>query len=334
VRPPVVTRRRLVQGGLAIAGTCVLAGCGLLPSDVPQPARVRRIGTLVAGATGTPIADPFRRTLRELGYDSSVIEARFAEPRDERFPMLAAELVSIPVDVIVTTTTRTAQAARGVTSTAPIVFIAVGDPVGQGFVASLAHPGGNMTGLTSISPRLNGKRLELLREAFPDISRVAVVFDVHDADSASELKSLRASAPALGLHLQPIATVIDEDYDGVAETMKSGRADALLALGGFAVSNYVASRLLAVAHSARVPAMFSAPKLAEMGGLMAYGPSFDDQARRAAIYVDRILRGAKPADLPVEQPSRFDFAINLNAARTLGRTLPQSILAQATQVIQ
>ena len=323
MRPPVVTRRRLIRGGLALAGTCVLAGCGLLPSDVPQPPRVRRIGTLVAGTFGTPIADPFRRTLRELGYDSSAIESRFAEPRDERFPALAAELVGLPVDVLVATSTRSAQAARGVTSTVPIVFIAVGDPVGQGFVASLAHPGGNMTGLTSVSPQLNGKRLELLREAFPDISRVAVVFDVHDADSASELTSLRASAPALGLHLQPIAVIADEDYDRVAETMVSGRADAMLALGGAAMSNYTASRLIALSQRIRLPTMFTSRKMVEMGGLMAYGPDFNDQARRAAIYVDRILRGAKPADLPVERPSRFDFAINLNAARTLGRTLPQ-----------
>jgi putative ABC transport system substrate-binding protein len=330
----VVSRRDFVGAGLALASTGVLTGCGLLPSNAARPTRAIRIGTLVAGASGTSIVDPFRRTLRELGYDSSVYEPRFAEPRDERFPALAAELVAIPVDVLVATTTRTAQAARGVTSTIPIVFMAVGDPVGQGFVASLAHPGGNMTGLTSISPQLNGKRLELMKEAFPSISRVAVVFDVHDADSATELKALRAAATPLGLHLLPVAIVVDEDYDGVAETIVSDRLDAVLALGGFAMSNYTTSRLLALSQRSRLPTMFASRKLAELGGLMAYGPNADELAHRTATYVDRILKGASPSELPVEQPSRFDFAINLKTAQALGLALPQSILAQATEVVQ
>jgi len=323
-----------------LAGTGMFVGTGLLtdykpsPSEPARPARVVRIGTLVAGAFGTPLAEPFRRTLRELGYDSSVIESRFSEPRDDRFPMLAAELVGLPVDVLVATTTRAAQAARGVTTTIPIVFIAVGDPVGQGFVASLAHPGGNMTGLTSISLQLNGKRLELMKEAFPGIARVAVLFDVHDVDSATELRLLRDAATALGLRLQPIAIVADEDYDDVHESVASGRADAMLVLGGFAMSNYAASRLLAMAQRTRLPTMYSSPKLVEWGGLMAYGPSFNDLARRAAIYVDQILRGANPAELPVQRPSRFDFSINLNAAKALGLTLPQPIVAQATGVYQ
>jgi putative ABC transport system substrate-binding protein len=292
---------------------------------------------LIAGAPGTggPY-EPFRLRLTQLGYDRGklAVELRNAEPREERFPAQAAELIGLPVDLLIATTTRTAQAARGVTATLPIVFMAVGDPVGQGFVASLARPGGNMTGLTSISPQLNAKRLDLLKEAFPTTSRIAVVFDVHDADAPTELNALRAAAVTLGLHLQPFAVVADDDYESLEESIASSRADAMVALGGFSMSNYAASRLLALSQRSRLPTIFASRRMAEVGGLMAYGPDFKDLAERTAIYVDKILRGAKPVDLPVEQPSRFDFAINLTTARSLGLALPQSILAQASELVQ
>lgn len=312
-----------------------------LAADAQQAGKVHRIGYL---STSSPSADSFRiegfrQALRDLGYvegNNIAVEYRFAEGRHDRLPDLAAELVRLNVDVMVTGGTPGTRAARQVTRTIPLVMTLVGDPVANGLVASLAKPGGNITGLTQISPQLSGKRLELLKEAFPEISRAAVFVDAELAAQriTQPLQETQVAAAALGITLQLLEVGgANLDLDGAFGRATSGRADALIILPGPVLERHK-KRVVDLAGMSRLPAIYATREFVEVGGLMSYGPDFVDLFRRAATYVDKILKGRKPADLPVEQPTRFELIINLRAAKSLGLTIPQSLFARADEVIE
>jgi putative ABC transport system substrate-binding protein len=306
-------------------------------AEAQQPAKVPRIGFLT---TPSPTAaayylEAFREGLRELGYvegKTIAIEYRFAEGRPERLPALAAELVRLKVDVIVTGGPPAPEDAKQATSTIPIVFAVAGDPVGEGLVASLARPGGNVTGLASIAAEVVGKQLELLKEVVPKISRVAVL--LNPSHSAHPLMSRQAegAARALGMQLH-ILQAGPAEIDAAFAAMRSQGVGGVLVLRG---SLFLAQRrqIAALAAKNGLPAVYGTREEAEAGGLMAYGASLPLLYRRAATYVDKILKGAKPADLPVEQPTKFELIINLKTARALGLTIPQSLLGRADAVIQ
>jgi putative ABC transport system substrate-binding protein len=284
--------------------------------------------------------EAFLQGLRDLGYNEGpnlVIEYRDAEGKPERLPALAAGLVALNVDVIVAGAgTLSALAAKQATTTIPIVFPVVGDPVADGLVTSLARPGGNLTGLSAVSTELIGKLLELLKQAVPGVSRVALLLK---PDAAPErtmqgyLKESDAAARALGVQLQVVEAQGPEDFDRAFSDMSEARADALVVLGT-PVFQVARQRLVDLAAKSRLPTVFSYRAFVDAGGLMSYGPSFPDMFRRAATYVDKILNGAKPADLPVEQPTKFELVINLKTAKALGLTVPQSLLARADEVIE
>ena len=309
-----------------------------------QPAgKVPKIGLLSTTPLEHPQAraglDQFRQALGELGYvegQSIVIEHRSAEGRVERFPALAAELVRLKVDVIVVFSTPSARAARQATTTIPIVAAAMQDPVRDGLVANLARPGGNVTGLTFLGLELVPKRLALLKEAVPGISRVAVLWHpggLAERTGQEMVKEAEAAARGLGLQLQLVRAEAPKDLDGAFAAMTRWRADALIPLPSpmlFAERKPIVD--LAARH--RLPAMYIAREFVDLGGLMAYGASQLDLIRRGATYVDKILKGAKPADLPVEQPTKFELVINLKTAKALGLTIPQSLLQRADQVIE
>jgi len=292
-----------------------------------------------------PAADPhvheaFRQGLRDLGYVEGrnvVIEYRDAEGKLERLPALAAELVALKVDVIVTGGgTPTALAAKQATRTVPIVFIAVGDPVTSGLVTSLARPGGNVTGLTSLAPELVGKWLELLTQAVPGVSRVAFLWQpgvIGERTEKDMLKAADVAARALGVRLQFVEARGPADIDRAFSDMTRTRAGALTVLP-YAMFNSERRRLVDLAAKNRLPTVYSFREYVDAGGLMAYGPNLADLIRRAATYVDKILKGAKPADLPVEQPTKFELVINLKTAKALGLTIPPSLLGRADEVIQ
>jgi len=309
-----------------------------LPSEAQQPVRVPRVGILLLDVMQIPAHayEAFRQGLGDLGYiegQNIVIERRHAEGRNERLPELAAELVQIKVDVIVTQGTAASLAAKQATTTIPVVFIAVGDPVGSGVVASLARPGGNITGLTNIPWELDGKRLELLKDAMPKVRRVAVLWDPDFSPHVEWLKALKISAQALRLELQPVGFRGPADFAGAFAAMRRGGAGALLIMGHpFTIAH--AARLAELAARNRLPAISPFREFAQADGFMAYGASLSGMYRRAATHVDKILKGAKPADLPVEQAMRFELVINLKTAKALGLTIPQSVLIRADQVIQ
>jgi ABC-type uncharacterized transport system substrate-binding protein len=327
-----VTTRRAFLGTLADG---LLAAP--LVARAQQPEKVYRIGYLFYGSPGrSPELDAFRQGLRELGCiegQNTTIEYRFANGDVGRLPGLAAELVRLNPDVIVTPGTPAALAAKQATGTIPIVFAGVADAVGAGLIASLARPGGNITGLTGISAELGGKRLELLKEIAPKASRVAVLYNPADRSNVLVLKGLQASAPALGLTLLPLEVRKAADIEGAFAAMSRKRAQALFGATGVLTTEH-RKAIVDLAARSRIPAMWGDREFVEAGGLMSYAVSFYDQIRRAATYVDKILKGAKPADLPVEQPTKFDLVINLKAARALGLTIPQSLLLRANEVIQ
>jgi putative ABC transport system substrate-binding protein len=331
------TRREFLRGGLALAGLGLLSGCGIPPGQAQRSARVPRIGYLSVGPSGaSPLVDAFRQGLREHGYvegQSIAVEYRFGEERTERLSEFAAELVRLPVDVIVARGAPAQLAAKQATSTIPIVFPVSGNPVELGLVDSLARPGGNLTGLTNISQRLSSKRLELLKEAVPRVARVAVLW--HQDDGGAELASgeLSNAAQQLQLQLQSVEMRGPVDLEGAFEAAARERADAALTLGGTQIAVHQ-PRIAHLAAERRLPVMHYNREAVEAGGLIAYGPNLADLFRRAATYVDKILKGARPADLPVEGPTRFDFAINLKAAEAIGLTIPPSVLQQATEIIQ
>jgi putative ABC transport system substrate-binding protein len=308
-----------------------------LAAEAQQPGKVPRIGFLFFGSPGpSPELDAFRRGLRELLYiegQNITIEYRFASGRVGRLPELAAELVRLKLDVIVTPGTPASVAAKQATSTIPIVFAGVADAVGAGLVANFARPGGNITGLTSISAELGGKRLELLKEVAPKASRVAVLYNPADRSNVLVLKELQESAPALGLTLRPLEVRGPGEFEGVFVAMSRKRAHALFGAAGVLTTEH-RKALVDLAAKRRIPAIWGERQFVEAGGLMSYAVNFYDQVRLAATYVDKILKGAKPGDLPVEQPTRFELVINLKAAKALGLTIPQSVLVRADEIIQ
>ena len=273
--------------------------------------------------------------LRDLGYvegKNIAIEYRYTEGELDRLPDLAAELVRLNVDVIVTSAISSVQAAKKATATIPIVFASVGEAVDSGLVSSLARPGGNATGLTFLAPELDGKRLELLKEAFPKVTRVAFLLRV-PAVRGDPLKEAEAVAKTLGLRLQSVGVKGPDDFESAFKAAKSGGAEALLVISN-PLSNTHRARIVDLAAKNRLPGIYPSPDFVEAGGLMSYAPDFLYNWRRAATYVDKILKGTKPADLPVEQPKKFEFVINLKAAKQIGVTIPPNVLARADRVIK
>jgi putative ABC transport system substrate-binding protein len=318
--------------------TWLLGSLGLVAAPLAgqaQPAKVPRLGLLWPDSLPSPRVDEFRRGLRDLGYvegKTIVIEYRYAEGKRDRLPELASELVRLQVDVIVALSTLAALPAKRPTAAIPIVMTS-GDPVGTGLVASLARPGGNVTGLTAFSPDLVGKRLELLKQAVPPLVRVAVLWDSEGPSKRLEFKEAQATAPALGLQLQSLEVRAPQpDLEGAFGAASRGRAQGLLVLNNPLALTYRA-QIAGMALSHRLPSMFDGRDYAEAGALMAYGANVGDLFRRAATYVDKILKGAKPADLPVEQPTRLELIINLKTAKALGFTIPETVLARADEVI-
>jgi putative ABC transport system substrate-binding protein len=312
-----------------------------LAAEAQQAAKVPRIGYLALNLAASPhLHEAFRQGLRDLGYVEGrnvVIEYRDAEGKFERLPALAAELVALKVDVIVAAAgTPLALAAKQATRTLPIVFIAVADPVTSGLVTSLARPGGNVTGLTNVAPDLVGKGLELIKQAVPGVSRVAVLWQpgaVPERTAKNMLKEAEVAARALGVRLQVVEARGPDDFDRAFSEITRARASALTVFGS---SMFFSERrrLVDLAAKNRLPAVYQWREGVDAGGLMAYGPNIPDLFRRAAGYVDKILKGAKPADLPIEQPTKFELVINLKTAKALGLTIPQSLLQRADQVIE
>ncbi len=308
-----------------------------LAARAQQPARVPRIGFLHYGSPGpSPEVDAFRQGLRDLGYSEGqniTIEYRFAGGRVGQLAELAAELVGLKPDVIVTPTTPASVAAKQATSTIPIVIAGVADAVGAGLVANFARPGGNITGLTSISAELGGKRLELLRGVAPNCSRVAVLHNPADRSNVLVVKQLQEAAPALGLTLQTLEVREPGEFEGAFAAMTRERADALFGAAGVLTYEH-RNAVVDLAAKSRIPAMWGHRQFVDAGGLMSYAVNFYDQCRQAATYVDQILKGAKPGDLPVQQPTKFEFIINLKTAKTLGLEFPPTLLALADEVIE
>jgi putative tryptophan/tyrosine transport system substrate-binding protein len=303
-----------------------------------QPNKLPRIGYLSASspraiATRT---EAFRQGLRDLGYvegKNILIEYRFGDGKLDRVPALAAELVGLKVDVIVTGGPTVTRAAKETTVTIPIVMAFDSDPVGNGFVASLARPGGNVTGLSTLAPELSGKQLELLKEIVPKLSHVAVLRTSTQPGTAQALRETELAAGAFGVQLQYLEVRDPKDIESAFQAARKGRAEAILVLAS-PVFNVQQKRIVDFAIKNRLPAIYYAPEWVEDGGLMSYGVSFTDLFRRAATYVDKILKGTKPTDLPVEQPTKFDFVINLKAAQQIGLTIPPNVLARADKVIR
>jgi putative tryptophan/tyrosine transport system substrate-binding protein len=303
-----------------------------------QPAKVARIGFLgnSTAALEANLVGPFRDGLRDLGYlegQNILIEYRWAEGQYERFPPLIAELIALKVDVIVTAGTPASLAVKRATTSVPVVMVAVGDPVATGLVASLARPGGNVTGLTSTAEETEGKRCELLKEMIPKLSLVAVLWNPDNPVLLLTLKEIRVAAQVLGIRVQVFEARNPGEIEGSFKTIAGEKPGALLVMGD-RLFLHNRERIMDFATKLRLPVMPVHPELVEAGGLMSYGPSYADMHRRAASYVDKILGGAKPTDLPVERPVKFVFRINLKAAKALGVTIPPMLLARADEVIE
>jgi ABC-type uncharacterized transport system substrate-binding protein len=308
-----------------------------LAARAQQAGKVYRIGFLFYGSPGpSPEVEAFRQGLREHGYvegQNIAVEYRFASGQVGQLPELAAELVRLKVDVIVTPTTPASMAAKQATSTIPIVIAGVADAVGAGLVADFARPGGNVTGLTSISAELGGKRLELLKGVVAKASRVAVLYNPADRSNVLVLKELEEAAPALGMTLQPLEVREPGEFEGAFAAMNRERADALFGAAGVLTYEH-RKTVVDLAAKSRIPTLWGHRQFVDAGGLMSYAVNFYDQCRRAATYVDQILKGAKPGDLPVQQPTKFEFIINLETAKALGLTIPPTLLALADEVIE
>lgn len=320
-------------------GAAVLAG-PLTSFAQQQLAKTHRIGFLqpvTPQNNSSPYLEDFRQGLRELGYiegKNLQLEIRWGEGNLERLPALAAELVRLNVDVIVAVTSPSVVAAAQATRTIPIVMPFSSDPVGDGLVASLARPGGNITGLSLMSPEVGAKRLQLLKEVFPKLSRpVAVLWNPDYVGMAARFRQTQTAAPAVGMGVESLEVRDSRELERAFESMGHERPDALLLLADpLTLSQRL--RIVEFAAEARLPAIYETSQFVDAGGLMSYGPNVDELVRRAAIYVDKILKGAKPGDLPIEQPAKFELVINLRSAKALGIAMPQSVLLQADRVIE
>jgi putative tryptophan/tyrosine transport system substrate-binding protein len=324
-----------------------LSLCALLvglsvEAKAQQATKIHRIGHLGGtSSSGNPARiEAFRQGLRELGYvegKNIVIEWRHHEGKLDRLPALAAELVRLKVDIIITVGPPAARAAKEASITIPIVMTQVGDPVGSGFVASLARPGGNITGLSSLAPELSGKRLELLKEIVPQLSRVAVFGTSTNPDNAQSLREVELAAGALKVQLQYLDVRDPRDPKDIETAFRAagkGRAEAILMMVAGAVGGGHRTQILELAVKNRLPLIYNTGEFVEAGGLMTYGVNINDLNRRAATYVDKILKGANPADLPVQQPTKFELVINLKAAKQIRLTIPPNVLARADRVIK
>jgi putative ABC transport system substrate-binding protein len=326
-------RRAFVSGA---AGT-LLAGA-LLPAHAQPTVKVPRIGVLHPGtpASAPQSVEAFRQGLREHGYEEGkniVVERRYSESRLERVTEVAAEFVRLKVDVIVTSLDVATAAVKRQTQTIPIVMAISIDPVATGFVSSLARPGGNVTGLSTMSPELAAKRLELLREAVPGLSRVAIMWNTNVPGNLLEYKEAGDAARSMRLQLQSVEVSSVDDFERAFSALKTGGAEALI-VAGSGLTSTNAGQIANLAMKHRLPSMVSSRDRVDAGGLIAYGPNLAELWRRAATYVDKILKGAKPGDLPIEQPTKFELIINLKTAKALGLTIPPSLLRRADEVIQ
>jgi putative tryptophan/tyrosine transport system substrate-binding protein len=328
-------QNRKCAGLFAIVVALIVCGAR---AQAQQPTKVPRIGFLssVSPSSISARTEAFRQGLRDLGYvegKNIVIENRYAEGKLDRLRELAAELVRLKLDVIVTAGPTVTRAVKEATVTIPIVMAFDTDPVGNGFVASLGRPGGNITGLSALSPEISGKQLELLKETVPGLSRVAVLGNSNEPANPQSLREIELAAGAFGVKLQYLDVLGPKDIETVFRAASKGRADAVLVLPS-AVLNFQRKQIADLAVKSRLPAIYYTPEWVEDGGLMSYGVSSTDLYRRAAIYVDKILKGAKPADLPVEQPIKFELVINLKAAKQIGLTIPPNVLVRADRVIK
>jgi putative ABC transport system substrate-binding protein len=306
-------------------------------ADAQQPTKISRIGYLGGGSAELEKVwlDAFLQGLRELGYlegKNIIVERRYASGQYDQLPELAAELVRLKIDVILAASTPVAHGAKRATQVIPIVMV-VADPVGTGLVSSLAHPGGNLTGLSDFHADLITKRLELLKDIVPSISRIAVLLNPGNPSCSLQMKDLAAAAPALGVTLFSLEAKGPDDIAPSFSTMRKQRAGALLVCGDRMLNTH-RRQIFDLTNKNRLPAIYTTKEYADAGGLMSYGANFPDLYRRAATYVDKILKGAKPADLPVEQPTKFEFVINLKTAKQIGLTIPPNVLARADKVIK
>jgi putative tryptophan/tyrosine transport system substrate-binding protein len=309
------------------------------PAKAQQPTKLSRIGWLTGSTLSSNAhrTDAFRQGLRELGYvegKNIVIEWRGADGNRDRQRALAVELVRLKVDVIVTSGGGPTRAVKEETDTIPIVFAQDTDPIGNGFVASLARPGGNITGLSRLAPELTGKQVELLKEVVPRLSRVAVFATLSSPSYAQALKEIELAAGALKVMLQYLDVQGPKGFEAAFREASKGRADAVLWVVSGNIASPYRKRIAELAIKSRLPAIYEQATFVEAGGLMSYGVNFTDLDRRTSTYVDKILKGAKPADLPVEQPTKFEFIINLKAAKQIGLTIPPNVLVRADRVIR
>jgi putative ABC transport system substrate-binding protein len=312
------------------------------PAEAQQSSKIPRVGFLLQRVSPTPttpdpFADAFRQGLRDLGYiegKNILVEYRYAEGKRDRTPSQVAELVQLKVDVLVLRSLSAIRVAKQATKTIPIVILTNVDPVATGLIDSLARPGGNITGISLLTRELSGKRLELLKEAVPGISRVGVLRDADSAAAAIDSKEYEAAARALKIQFLSLEVRgPNPDYEGAFQAAAKGRASAIITISGPLATSY-SKRIADLAIKYRLPSMHEGRQLVEAGGLMSYSSSDTEGFRRAATYVDKILKGAKPADLPVEQPTKFEFVINLKTAKQIGLTIPQSVLYRADKVIR
>jgi putative ABC transport system substrate-binding protein len=313
-----------------------------LAAEAQDAGKVYRVGYIGPRSVATIISDPvqpfnsFRREMRQRGYvegQNLVLELRTVEGRLERVSEVVGELVRLNADVIVAVSGPVIQAAQQVTRTIPIVMLGVGDPVATGLVASLARPGGNVTGLSQLSPELSGKRLDLLKAVVPGVSRVAILWNPTNPTNAPQLTETKVAAQALGVQLQLMEVRSPQDFESKFQAATRERAGALITLDDLLIFTH-RIQIVALAAKSRLPAIYGWSAFAEAGGLMSYGPDFQDMYRQAAVFVDKILKGAKPGALPIERPTKFELIINLKTAKALGLTIPPSLLQRADQVIE
>ena len=330
----------ITRAALALALTFGLL-VAPLDARAQQPAKIPRVGILFFGFPASPsepapLGRAFVEGLRNLGWVEGrnvMFEWRYAEGKTDRYPALAAELVALKVDVIVASSTPAAVAVKQATNTIPVVMVAVSDPVGSGLVGSLARPSGNMTGLSLLAPALSAKRLDLFKQAMPKLARAAVLWNTANAGMKLRFTETEAASRTLGVRIESVGVQGSDDFENAFASIVKLRPDALIVLADTVTVTH-RRRTIDFAVANRLPTIYEMREFADDGGLMSYGISMPDHFRHAATYVDRILKGARPAELPVEQPTKFEFVINLKTARALGLTIPQALLLRADQVIQ